>query len=456
VSSEQVLGPLLPQLRVTPPGPASRALAERLRAVESRNITFVADDWPVFWDEAVGSNVRDADGNVYLDLTGGFGVALLGHSCPAVVAAVREQAGRLMHGMGDVHPPTLKVELLERLAELAPWDGARGVLAATGSEAVEIALKTTHIATGRPGIIAFEGGYHGLTMGSLAVTSRELFRGPFEDRLYRGVAFAPFPEPWRSGAPSADACLSRIAELLVTGAPNGDPIGTLVVEPIQGRGGVRIPPHGFMAELSTLAADADVLVIADEVLTGMGRCGPTFASELVGLRPDLVCIGKVLGAGMPISACLGRPAVMKAWPESRGEAIHTSSFLGHPLACAAATAALDWAGPEARAVDVSERGARLLQLLQRRLSETPGVGDVRGSGLLVGIELIEEDGGSRGVGAAARVASAALEQGLLVLPAGDHGHVVELTPACVVTDEQMDFAVEALIGAIGQANVRGS
>jgi 4-aminobutyrate aminotransferase-like enzyme len=173
VSGSAALGALLPRLPVRPPGPASRALAERLRAVESRNVTFLSEDWPIFWEEAAGSNVRDADGNVYVDLTGGFGVALLGHSHPAVVEAVRSQVGRLIHAMGDVHPPALKVELLEALASICPWEGARGVLASTGSEAVEIGLKTAQLATGRAGVLAFEGAYHGLTLGSLAATSRQ-------------------------------------------------------------------------------------------------------------------------------------------------------------------------------------------------------------------------------------------------------------------------------------------
>jgi 4-aminobutyrate aminotransferase-like enzyme len=443
-------GSALPEIVVPPPGPASRALAARLRAVESRNITYVADDWPVFWEEASGTNVRDADGNVYLDLTGGFGVALLGHSSPAVVAAIRGQAERLVHGMGDVHPAALKVELLEHLVRLMPWEGARGVLASTGSEAVEIALKTAEVASGRPGILAFAGAYHGLTLGSLAATSRALFREPFEARLYQGVAFAPFPEPWKPSGPTAEECLERVAHLLAKGAPNGDAIGTVIVEPIQGRAGVRVPPDGFMAELSTLAADAGALVVADEVMTGMGRCGAPLASGLVGLRPDLVCLGKALGSGMPLSACLASPQVMDAWPVSAGEAIHTSSFLGHPLACAAALAALDEVSLQERAERVSERGARLLGALGERLSGMAGVGDVRGAGLFLAVEMVGGDGVSPAVGAGARAATEALSRGLLVLPAGEEGQVVELTPALTLTEGQIDFAVEELVRAIGK------
>ncbi|MGE0160912.1 MAG: aspartate aminotransferase family protein [Gemmatimonadales bacterium] len=440
--SSRALGALLPHVVVPPPGPASRALADRLRAVESRNVTQLASDWPVFWDEAVGSNVRDADGNVYVDLSAGFGVALLGHSHPAVVEAVRDQARRLVHGMGDVHPPEIRVRLLERLCALAPWPHARSVLATTGSEAVEIALKTAQIATGKPGVLAFGSGYHGLTLGSLAVTERETFRRPFARRVYPGVTFVPFPVHV-----SPDKTLGVVREALRAGAPNGDPIGAVIVEPVQGRAGARIAPQGFMASLSELAREAGVLVIADEILTGMGRCGTMLASERVGLEPDLVCLGKALGGGLPISVCLGSRTVMDAWPPSDGEAIHTSTFLGHPLACAAALAVLDRYAPERVLERVESLGTRLLDGLSGRLSGARGVVEVRGLGLLLGIEL---GGGTsaRRSGLGARVAAAVLRKGVIVLPAGDDGHVVELTPAVTLTGEQADHAVDALVGAI--------
>jgi 4-aminobutyrate aminotransferase/(S)-3-amino-2-methylpropionate transaminase len=443
--SASPLGVLLPHVPVPPPGPASRSLAERLRAVESRNVTYIDADWPVFWEEAAGANVRDADGNVYVDLTGGFGVALLGHGHPSVAAAVEGQARRLVHGMGDVHPPAVKVRLLERLAEISPWQETRGVLASTGAEAVEIALKTAHLATGRPGVLAFEGGYHGLTAGALAVTWRRHFRAPFEARLYPGVAFAPFPG---SGA-TGQASLDRVRRLLRKGAPNGDPFGAVIVEPVQGRAGVRIAPDGFMRDLSRAASDAGALVIADELLTGMGRCGAMLASERVGLAPDLVCLGKALGAGLPLSACLGPRAVMDAWPESVGEAIHTSTFLGHPLACAAALAALDGYVRDRVAERTEALGTRLREGLSGRLSRVPGVAEVRGLGLLIGIELGAP--GRPAAGAAARVAAGALRKGVLVLPAGESGEVVELTPPVALTEELMDHAVEVLVSTIEEA-----
>ncbi len=438
------LGALGPRIKVPPPGPASREFADRLRAVESRNVTYMSGGWPVFWEEAAGANVRDADRNVYVDLTAAFGVALLGHGHPAVVAAVREQAGVLLHGMGDVHPPAVKLRLLERLADIMPWSDAKVVLASSGSEAVEIALKTTALATGRPGILAFEGAYHGLTAGALAVTHRQQFRDRFESRLYRGVAFAPFPDTLREGPDASVRCLHRAAALLTEGAPNGDPIGTVIIEPVQGRAGVRIPPDGFMAALSELARNAGALVVADEIMTGLGRCGALLASERVGLRPDLVCLGKTLGGGMPLSACVGPAEVMDAWPESGGEAIHTSTFLGHPAACAAAVAVLDALVEEQVFERAEQLGAVLLAGLRERMDGTPGVADVRGLGLMLGVDFGEGPEAVPTIGAAAQVAEGALTEGVLVLPAGEVGEVLELTPPVTLTPEQAKVAMDVL------------
>jgi 4-aminobutyrate aminotransferase/(S)-3-amino-2-methylpropionate transaminase len=441
--------------------------------VESRNVTWTGPRFPVFWEAAHGANVQDVDGNVYVDLTAAFGVALAGHAHPRIQEAVKEQAGRLIHGMGDVHPPAIKVALLERLAALSPWAETRGVLASAGSEAVEIALKTAMLHTGRAGILAFEGAYHGLTLGALATTERGYFRSPFADRLFGGVAFAPFPDP-RDGSGAIAEALDAVESALANGAPTGEPIGAVIVEPVQGRAGVRLPPDGFLAGVSERARAAGAAIIADEVFTGAGRCGAFLISQRYGLEPDLVCLGKAIGGGLPLSVCLGRADVMDAWPPSPGEALHTSTYLGHPLGCAAALALLDLfeEGVGARARTL---GDVLLQHLRVALDGTTGVGEVRGAGLLLGIELSDEDGSpaaptprkgervkalaapgvhrrgastahtriARG-GAAARVAHAALAEGFLVLPAGAHGHVVELSPPACLTDEQVEAAVASL------------
>ena len=431
-SLETPLGTLLPEVLVPPPGPRSRALAERLRQVESPDVTRVDDGWPVFWEAARGANVLDVDGNRYVDMTAAFGVMLLGHGHPGVLEAIGRQAPSLVHGMGDVHPPAVKVELLGRLAALMPWSGARTVLGTSGSDAVEAALKTALMVTGRPGVLAFEGAYHGLTLGSLAATHRDHFRAPFRDRLYGGVSFAPFPVRPEEVEPA----LAAVDRALARGADNGDPIGAVLVEPVQGRGGVRIPADGFMATLSGRARRAGAVLIADEVFTGAGRCGAFLASARVGLEPDLVCLGKALGGGLPLSACVGRSDVMEAWPPSSGEAVHTSTFLGHPLACAAALAVLDALEREDVPARAEALGRSLVAQLGARLEGCRGVRDVRGLGLMVGIELTG--------GAGAHLARAALAEGLLVLPAGASGEVVELVPPVCLTGEQAELAVEAL------------
>ena len=483
-------GPLLPapNLRVPPPGPASRRLMERLRAVESQNVTWVEQDFPVAWRRARGAAVEDADGNVYLDFTGAFGVAVAGHAHPRITRAIQTQAALLPHGMGDVHPPVQKIEFLERLGGLLPWGGqSRTVLASSGSEAVEIALKTALLATGRPGIVAFEGGYHGLTLGALASTARKDFREPFRPRLYAGVEWVPFPD--REPEASLAALERALAEGV--GAPSrgggagrggaggrggvagevgaAEEVGAVIVEPIQGRAGVRIPPVGFLARVAQMTREAGALLIFDEIFTGFGRTGRRFALEHEGVVPDLICLGKALGGGLPLSACAGPREVMDAWPPSTGEALHTSTFLGHPLACASAMALLEVLEEEALPERAVRSGARLLDGLQVGLlgasaaqgdrsaarGHRSGAGDaaeghgvpsrtvrgVRGRGLFVGIELAGE-------GMGAQVAAAALRRGLLVLPAGERGQVVELAPPLVVSEREIDAAVGILEEAI--------
>jgi 4-aminobutyrate aminotransferase-like enzyme len=447
-------GSVLPSLVAPPPGPRSRAFAERLRSVESRNVTYLSEDFPVFWEEARGANVRDVDGNVYVDFTGAFGVSLAGHRHPRIQQALVEQSERLIHGMGDVHPPALKLLLLERLSRLAPWEETRTVLSSSGSEAMEVALKTSELSTGRSGIIAFEGAYHGLTLGSLAVTARPDFRDPFRARLHQGVSFAPYPET----EDEAEVALAEVQRLLSEGVRLGggqgaeppQPVGAVVVEPVQGRAGVRIPPPGFLGRLAELTHVAGSLLIFDEIFTGLGRTGVVFEHEHEGVLPDLVCLGKALGGGLPLSACLGSREVMDAWPESGGEALHTSTFLGHPLSCATALAFLDLLEEEKLAARALDLGDHIVSRLNEALSTLTGVRRIRGRGLLIGVELCSEDG-RPAPGGGARVAEAALRKGLLVLPAGGQGEVVEIAPPALSVEAQVDFGITCLVEAISEA-----
>ncbi len=441
-------GRRLPRMVTRPPGPASRELARRLGRTEARTVTWMGPEFPVFWTDARGGNVRDADGNEYLDLNGAFGVAVAGHAHPRITEAIRRQAGRLAHGMGDIHPPAVKVELLERLAEMGPWgpEGTRSFLANSGSEAVEAALKTTLLATGRPGIIAFEGAYHGLTLGALATTFRSHFRDPFRDRLYPGVGFVPFPDTLEDGAEGRERALESLDREMDRLEAEGHPVGAVLLEPIQGRGGVRVPPPGFLEAVAHRTRSRGGLLVADEIYTGLGRTGTLFALEAEEVVPDLLCIGKALGGGLPLSACLGPAEVMDAWPASTGEAVHTSTFLGHPLACTAALAFLDVLEEERLVERAASHGAEMIRALEEAVAGTPGVRGVRGRGLFLGVVLGGE-GWPAGVGGR-EVMLAALRRGLVVLPAGGAGEVVELSPPLNLTREQREAAVVGVVEAI--------
>jgi 4-aminobutyrate aminotransferase/(S)-3-amino-2-methylpropionate transaminase len=414
----------LPPLLVTEvPGPRSRAWAERLARVESRNVTALAPDVPIFWERAAGSNVWDADGNRFVDLGAGFGVANAGHAHPRVVAALRDQSERLLHAMGDLHPATVKVELLEALVRRFPGGApARAVLGSSGSDAVECALKTAQLATGRAGVVAFEGAYHGLGYGALDTTWRALFRQPFAARLPGATVFARFGD-------AADA--RRAARESRT------PIGAVLVEPIQGRGGERIPPDGFLRELRALCDAEGWLLIADEVYTGFGRTGRWFACEHEGVVPDLLCVGKGLASGMPISACIGTEAVMRAWPDPAGEAMHTQTFLGHPPGCAAALASMAVLEDEKLVARAAELGAIALAELRRRLAGRAHLRDVRGRGLLLAVEC---DTGET----ALRACGEALRRGVIVVPSGDRGEVVAITPPLSIERDLLLLALGLL------------
>ena len=414
---------LPPRLCTPVPGPRSRALAQRLALVESRNVTCALPTPPVFWERASGCNVWDADGNRYVDLSAGFGVANVGHSHPRVVAAVQAQAGRLLHALGDVHPADVKVALLEALARRFPGGGpARALLGSSGSDAVEAALKTAMVATGRAGVVAFEGAYHGLALGALDATYRPLFRDPFAARLARATRFARYGD--------ADDALreARRAEV---------PIGAVLVEPIQGRGGERIPPPGFLRELRELCDRESWLLVVDEVYTGFGRTGRWFACEEEAVVPDLLCVGKGLAAGMPLSACVGRAELMDRWPPSQGESLHTQTFLGHPPGCAAALASLAVIEEEKLVLRSAETGARALAKLRARLAGAAGVREVRGRGLLLGIEC---DAPER----AARACAGALARGVIALVSGDDGRVVSLTPALCIDPDLLASCLDVI------------
>jgi 4-aminobutyrate aminotransferase / (S)-3-amino-2-methylpropionate transaminase / 5-aminovalerate transaminase len=420
-------GDLLPQIVVPPPGPRSRELSAALRELEAPGINTLAagagsEPAPasILWEEARGANVRDVDGNLYVDLTSGFGVAAVGHRHPRVVAAVREQAGRLLHGLGDVHAHPLRIALARRLTAIASVDDPQVFFAISGAEAVEIALKTAAGATGRPGILAFEPSYHGMTLGALAVTSREAFRAPFAAHLHGHVRRLPFgTEP------------QRMEDELARGD-----VGAVIVEPIVGREGVLVPPPGWLAGLAEICRRHGALLIADEIFTGFGRTGRLFAVEHEGVRPDVLCCGKALGGGLPIACVIARRDLFRCW-ETPGEALHTATFVANPPACAAALAALDVLLEE----DLPGRAARLGEDLGQRLAAWPqrfaAVAEVRGRGLLWGIEIRSREQAKRWV-------QEVWSRGVLLLCGGPEGRVAQIVPPLTVREEQLETAVEIL------------
>jgi 4-aminobutyrate aminotransferase-like enzyme len=420
-------GDLLPRVVTPPPGPRSRALSARLAEVEAPGInTLAGGRASLLWEEARGANVLDVDGNRYLDLTSGFGAAGVGHRHPRVVAAVRAQSGRLLHGLADVAAHPLRVELAGRLGALAPVDEPRIFFAVSGAEAVEIALKTAVAATGRAGIVAFEPSYHGLTLGALAASSRPEFRRPFLAHLHPHVVRLPF------GCPPA-----AVERELARGET-----ACVLVEPVVGREGVLLPPAGWLAALAAACRRHGAPLAADEIFTGLGRTGRLWAVDAEGVRPDLLCCGKALGGGLPIAAVVGRRGLMAAW-ETPGEALHTSTFAGHPLACAAALAALDVVAGErlpARAATLGE------ELVGPRLARWPerfaAVREVRGRGLLWGVELATRE-------AAAGWVEAARRRGVLLLAGGPEGRVAQLVPPLTITERQLAAALDLLEDALG-------
>ena len=441
----------LPDIRTPPPGPRSTYLTRELTARESRGMTWVTESFPVVWERAEGSNVWDADRNRYVDLTAGFGVAAAGHAHPRIVAAIRAQATLLPHGMGDVHPPEAKIALLESLAELSPYEDPQMILGTNGGEAVEIALKTACLHTGKPGVIAFTGAYHGLTYGALALTDGQDFRAPFEAQLSRTVMRAGFPNPFRppprlaGPADIAEAALADV-ERLLTGE-DGREVGAVVVEPIQGRGGNVVPPPGFLAGLHELCRRHQVLLIADEVMTGFGRTGSRFACLVEGTVPDLLCVGKALSGSLPISACIGTALLMNSWPPSEGEALHTATFSGNPLSCAEAAASLAVLEEEGLAARAATLGEGLKQKLEALAADRDEIGDVRGRGLMFGIELVDGNGDPDG-DLARRVVVEALRRGWILLAEGPEGNVIALTPPLIIAETLLESAVEMLAGVL--------
>jgi 4-aminobutyrate aminotransferase/(S)-3-amino-2-methylpropionate transaminase len=432
-----------PKILSRPPGPSSRSWLVRHahRAApmgpkpQHKPGDLRAPPAGIVYASAKGSNVIDVDSNRYVDFAAGFGAMLLGHSHPNVLRVLEFQQHRLLLALGDVFPADAKIALLERLAKLHPDPNARVILGQSGADAVTAALKSALLYTGKPGVLAFNGAYHGLSHAPLAACGlRESYRSPFSEQLNQHVTFVDYP--------SSAVGLARVldqarAALKASSAP----IGAILVEPILGRGGVLVPPPDFLAELGQLARDAGALVIADEIWTGLGRSGKMLFSLQSEFVPDLLCLGKGLGGGLPISAVVGSGSVLEAW-QREAEVVHTSTFAGSALACASSLATLDVISREHLPERAADVGARFLATLEARLARFPKL-SVRGSGFMLAIDF------GQAPGRASRLASRLLERGYITSTGGGGREVLVLTPPLTLSESLLAGFVDSLESCIG-------
>ncbi len=401
-------GDRLPAVRVAPPGPAARKLVASLSALEAPAIHgSTSGDFLPSLAAAKGANVVDVDGNRYVDWVAGFGVAFSGHRPPEVVRALQQQADRLLLGLSDAAGHPLRARLAAQLTAIAPVDQPRIYWAISGSDAVDLALKAAYLHTGREKVVVFDPAYHGLGLGALGATSRPAFREPFKTLLaahrFHRLAY---------GAPR-----SELDRAFARHRP-----GAVLFEPVVGREGIQKPAEGWLAEVAEVARRHGTLVVADEVLTGGGRTGRWFAVEHDAVRPDLLCCGKVLSGGAPLAAVIGREEVFAHFSQ-HPEAVHTSTFLAYPPACAAALANLK----RIRRLDLLSRAVDLGEQLENwgQSQELPL--DLSGRGAIQGLHL-------NSAAAASHFAVLARRRGFLVLSSNN---VVQLTPPATLTAAQL-------------------
>jgi 4-aminobutyrate aminotransferase len=395
---------------------------------------------------AEGATVEDVDGRSYVDFAGGLGCQNTGHGLPPAVAAMHEQIDRYLHQcfMVGIYEPY--VELCRRLAELSPCRGAeqRSLLVNSGAEAVENAVKVARAATGRPAVIAFDNAFHGRTLLTMTLTSKVAYRrgfGPFAPEVYR----APAPYPYR-GVTTEDAIAGL--ELLFKREVDPASVACVILEPVQGEGGFIPMPAEFLVRLREACDRHGILYVDDEVQSGVGRTGPVWAIEHAGVEPDLLLSGKSLGGGLPLAAVTGDAEVMDAVaPGGLG-----GTFGGNPVACAAGIAVLDEVATEAFRARAQAIGDRLRTRLEAIAEGVPEIGEVRGIGPMLALELVRDPDTKEPDGdLALAVTTAARDQGLILLSCGLHGNVVRILVPLVASDDELDRGLEILESAVGAA-----
>ena len=417
-----------PELRTALPGPRASALIERDGASMSPSFT---RSYPFVMRRGEGCWATDVDGNVFLDFTAGIAVNATGFSHPRVVAAVREQAERFLHMSGTDFYYEAEIALAERLGALIlPSSSARTFFTNSGAEAIEGAMKLARYATGRPGYIAFTGAFHGRTLGALSLTGSKANQRRRFSPLLGSVYHATFPSPSRDH--STEQTIAQLEDMFATIAPP-DSIAAVFVEPIQGEGGYLVPPPDFLPRLRELTLKHGILLVTDEIQSGMGRTGKLLAAEHWNVEADIVCLAKGIASGLPLGAFIARAELMDWSPGSHG-----STFGGNPVACAAALATLDLL-EEGMMANAAVVGEHLMRGLAKLALERPQISDVRGIGLLAAIEFTTPDH-------AARTVQRCFERGLLTLTAGTRS--VRICPPLLLTTEEADTGLEILAQAL--------
>ena len=430
------------------PGPRAQLLIERMRAIEGAGPRTGGSDPPLVVDTALGSILTDPDGNRFVDMAGSFAAATIGHSHPAVVAAVRDQVGRASHvSSASLSEPRIAFE--EALVGIAPPGLDRVLLGMSGSDANDTAVKLARTLTGRHEVIAFSGGYLGRSTGVVGLSGKARFRQSVG--VEADAHFLPYPYPYRwplgraDDASVGEAALGLVRHAMDDPASGVGPVAAVIVEPIQGNGGIVVPPDGFLAGLRELCDGHGAVLIFDEIQAGFGRTGRTWSSEHWGVVPDLMTVGKGVGGGLAVSAVVGRAAAMSHWAPGT----HTSTFLGDAVNLAAGAAAIGVLRDEGLVERSAALGRRALDTLAGGLAPDDRVGEIRGRGLFIGIELVGDRADrTPDPDRVARVRRTAFARGVVLGAGGHHENVIKLCPPLTIEEDLLDTALGITIESI--------
>jgi 4-aminobutyrate aminotransferase / (S)-3-amino-2-methylpropionate transaminase / 5-aminovalerate transaminase len=419
-------------IRTEIPGPRSREIIARKERVIADPLSL---NFPIVVERGEGATLTDVDGNTFIDFTGGVGCLNVGHAHPRVVEAAQEQLERFSHTDFTIVPYEIYVRLAERLCELAPIENGKAAFFNAGTEAVENAIKFARSFTGRPAVIAFEGGFHGRTLLSLSMTSKthpyKAGLGPFAPEVYR----VPFPNEYRG--PTAAEALAALEQALVTHVA-AETVAAIVLEPVQGEGGFVVAPQEFMDGVRRLCDEHGIVMVVDEVQTGFARTGKLFAIEHYSVEPDLITIAKSIAMGLPLSGVIGKAQIMDAPPDS---AIG-GTYVGNPVAQAAALAVLDVIGEEDLCARASVLGDQLRERMLAWQQRFPQIGDVRGLGAMLALELVEDpETREPAPRLASAVAEAAATRGLLLLKSGIYSNCIRVLTPLTLSDAELDEAL---------------